>query len=547
MTHPKSHIDYIIIGGGSAGCVLANRLSAHPDLNVCLIEAGPRDNSPFIHMPMGLMFNLRSNVIEWKFWTTPQPHCANREMFCPRGRTLGGSSSINAMCYSRGNPDDYNHWASLGCEGWSYQEVLPYFKKLENFEPGQSDYHGVGGPLNIAKLRYANPLTAVFIEAGMQAGYPYQADCNAESQEGVGYFHVMQKDGQRCSNARAYLHPIASRKNLEIKTNSHVSKIIFEGKRAIGVRLLQNKKEVTLYANKEIILSAGSILSPQILLLSGVGPRAEIDKHGLTLVHDLPGVGENLQDHLDIHLSCLDKTRTSISFRLSYLWRSFRGLYHYLFKRDGELTSNYAEAFGFTKSRPELPAPDLQWHFTASVYTYTALNLTNIFKYYGYSLLVCHLHPKSRGRITLRDANPLSKPLIDPNYLSVESDLDTMVTAFKKSREILAQKAFAPYFLKEFQPGDQVQTDDEIKDYIRKESETIYHPVGTCKMGRDAMSVVDPLTLKVHGIENLRVIDASIMPTVISGNTNAATTMIAEKGAEMILLSVADTDTSIFR
>lgn len=535
MDNLKNKFDYIIVGGGSAGCVLANRLSANPVHRVCMLEAGPRDWSPFIHIPLAILMDIHSKILDWKFWTVPQKNCANRPIFWPRGRTLGGGSSINAMCYVRGNPHDYNEWAKLGCNGWSYKDVFPLFKKMENFEPGENKHHGIGGPMNVATHLYINPLMKAFLDAGQQAGYPIIEDYNAEQQEGIGYFYVTEKSGKRCSNADGYLHPIESRKNLTVITNAHVTKVLFESKRAIGVQYLSDKQTIEIYANKEIILSAGTIGTPQILMLSGVGPRSEIEKHGIKLIHHLPGIGENLQDHLDIHITCLDKTRTSISFRISYLWRLLAGIVKYFTKHTGELTSNYTQAVGFTKSRPDLPAPDLQWHFAPSVYTNSGLNLKPMFKYYGYTLMVCHLHPKSRGRITLRDPNPLSKPLIDANYLAHDSDLDALVTGFKKTRSILEQTAFSPYYQSELQPGVHIKSDDEIKKYIRENAETIYHPIGTCKMGCDEMSVVDPQSLKIYGLDNIRVIDASIMPTVTSGNTNAPTTMIAEKGASFIL------------
>lgn len=526
--------DYLIIGGGSAGCVLANRLSANPKHRVCLLEAGKRDSNPIIKIPMGILFGLRSKQLNWHYWTTPQAHCGNRPLFWPRGRTLGGSSAINAMCYVRGNPQDYDQWASLGCTGWSYQDVLPYFINMEHFEGGKNPYHGTGGPMNVASYTFLNPLMNAFLTAGKQAGYPINKDYNAAEQEGVGYFYVSQKNGQRFSNAHAYLHPIKSRPNLTILTRATVVKILFDGKRAVGVRYRRGSQEIDLRANKEVILSAGAIGSPQLLLLSGVGPRQEIEKHGIPHIHDLPGVGENLQDHLDIHVTCLEKTRLSIAFKPNWLGRLFKGIYDYFTSGQGELTINYTQATGFIKSAPHLSRPDLQWHFAPSVYTNSGRELKSAFKYYGYTLMVCHLHPQSRGRVTLRDNHPLSKPLIDANYLSVESDLDALVVGFKKSREVLAQSAFKNHCLREYEPGDHVKTDEQIKDYIRHHAETIYHPVGTCKMGTDKMAVVDPVTLKVHGLDNLRVIDASIMPTLISGNTNAPTTMIAEKAAAMI-------------
>lgn len=531
----QTTFDYIVIGGGSAGCVLANRLTADGKKQVCLLEAGPSDSNPLIHMPLGIVMLLRSKTLNWQYFTEPQAQCANRAIYWPRGRMLGGSSSINAMCYIRGYPQDFDKWAALGNDGWAYKDVLPYFIKLENFEDGADHNHGVGGPLNITQPRDPNPLMDTFIAAGKQAGYPVVADFNHDTPNGVGYFHITQKDGERYSNARAYLHAAKQRSNLTIITKAHATQILFEGKRAIGVRYTRRGRSYDIYANKEVILSAGAIGSPHLLLLSGVGPRAELAKHGINVVHELPGVGENLQDHLGFHITCLEKTRLAISFHISNWWRFVADAYRYLFKRRGTLTSNYTQAGGFFKSDDDLPIPDLQWHFAPSVYTHSARELKNIFKYYGYTLMACLLNPASRGYIRLKNANPFTAPIIEPNYLTEKSDLDAMVVGFKKTRKVLEQPAFKPHCVREFEPGDTVQTDEQIRNYIQQHAETTYHPVGTCKMGHDALAVVDPLTLKVHGLENLRVIDASIMPTLISGNTNTATTMIAEKAADIIL------------
>ena len=538
-----STYDYIIVGGGSAGCVLANRLSASGKWQVLLLEAGPRDSNPFIHMPAGIIPIVRSKVLNWMFLTTPQKECGGRAMMWPRGRTLGGSSSINAMVYIRGHAWDYDHWASLGNDGWSYKDVLPYFKKGENFEaidrqPGARDYHGSGGPLNVAKARHMNPLMDAFVEAAQQAGYHRTADFNGAQQEGVGYYDVMQKDGQRCSNAKGFLTPALGRPNLKVITDAHAAKVLFEGKRAVGVRYLRGGKTVEAKASHEVILSAGAIGSPQLLLLSGVGPSAQLKQHGIDPVHELPGVGENLQDHLDIHVTWEDKARKAVSLHPLSLWRSLKALFQYIFGRQGELTSNFAQAGGFIKSDPSQAIPDLQWHLVPFIYTDHGQNLTPVFKHYAFTLMTCFLRPESRGSVRLASADPLQAPLIDANYLATPRDMEALVSGFRQARKVLQQAAFTPYRKRELEPGAEVQSDEQIRDYIRRRGETVYHPVGTCKMGRDAMAVVDT-RLRVQGLEGLRGVDASIMPTLNGGNTNAPTTMIAEKAADLILQDAA--------
>lgn len=532
----QTSFDYIIIGGGSAGSVIANRLSADEHITVCLLEAGPRDNSPFIRMPLGILLALRSNTLNWKFWTEQQKYCANRSIYWPRGRTLGGSSSINAMCYIRGNPHDYDNWAKLGNDEWAYHHLLPYFKKLENYTADKiNDYHSMGGPLNVTRHRYINPLMHVFLAAAQQASYKLVDDFNTEQQNDcVGLFDVTQYNGERFSNARAYLHPIESRKNLKIITNAYVTKILFNNKRAHVVCYSVKDELHQIHSRKEIILCAGTIGSPQLLLLSGIGPRAELEKYHIPIVHELPGVGQNLQDHLDIHITSLEKNHYAFSFHFTACFRLIKNVIQYIFYRQGELTINYAQAGGFFRTDQNLTRPNMAWHFVPSVFTNSGLQIRPLFKYYGYTLMISLLHPLSRGSIKLKSANPFQAPMIDPNYLENEKDLNAMVIGFKKSRELLSQSAFRSYFLSELEPGRKIQSDDEIKDYIRQHAETIYHPVGTCKMGNDKMAVVDS-ELKVHGIEGLRVIDASIMPVIISGNTNTAVTMIAEKGSDLII------------
>ena len=528
---------YVIVGGGSAGCVLANRLSENAAHSVVLIEAGPPDTSPFIHMPAGIIPVIRSDKLNWKYWTAPEPNMGGRPMFWPRGRTLGGSSSINAMCYIRGHAWDYNHWAALGCTGWSYADVLPVFRKMENFEPAEGspdEYHGVGGPLNVAKARYLNPLMHAFVAAAQQAGFAPTEDFNGARQEGVGYYHVMQKGGERCSNAKGFLEPVKERPNLTVMTNAHVTGIRFEGKRAVAVKLRGIEGEIK--ATREIILAAGAIGSPQLLMLSGIGPASHLQAMGIPLVHDSAGVGENLQDHLDVNVTVKEKTRHAVSMHPATLWRSSKDWWNYSRHRQGEFTSNYAQAGAFLRSSPDEAIPDVQMHFVPFVYSDHGQNLSDVMKYWGYTLMACDLRPKSRGRITLKSRDALEHPKIEANYLSQASEVERMVKCIALCRLILAQQAFDVHRAEEMVPGAAVTSEALVTEWIRKKAETIYHPVGTCKMGpeHDASAVVD-LQLRVKGVEGLRVIDASIMPTLIGGNTNAPTTMIAEKGAAFIL------------
>lgn len=526
--------DYIIVGGGSAGCVLANRLSADGRYQVCLLEAGPADRNPLIHVPAGIIPVIRSKTLNWHYWTAPDPGCDNRPLYWPRGRTLGGSSAINAMCYVRGNAWDYDHWAALGCTGWAYADVLPLFRRMEHFEPGADAYHGQGGPLNVAQARFVNPLMKAFVAAAQEAGHAPNGDFNGAQQDGVGYYHVMQKNGERCSNARAYLRPAEGRPNLTVLTGVNVTRVLFEGQRAVGVRYEQGGLYRDVFARREVVLSAGAIGSPQLLLLSGVGPRDELAHHGIAPVHILPGVGENLQDHLDIHITMLEKTRHAVSFHPRAWLRSLLDLFRYVFGRRGEFTSNYAQAGGFIKSDPAQSIPDLQWHFVPFIFSNHGHDLRPVFRHFAFTLMTCFLRPESRGRIRLASTDPHTPPLIEPRYLSTERDLEALVQGFKQARKVLQQPALARHTLREFEPGETVQSDEDICAYIRRRAETVYHPVGTCKMGVDALAVVDP-RLRVHGLNGLRVVDASIMPTLVGGNTNAPTTMIAERAAQMML------------
>jgi choline dehydrogenase len=532
-----TNYDYIIVGAGSAGCVLANRLSADPAIRVCLLEAGPPDRNPLVRVPFGILFMMMSRAMNWRYFTEPQIHLNQRRMYWPRGKTLGGSSSSNAMVYTRGHAKDYDDWAALGNPGWGYADVLPLFKAAENNERGATAFHGVGGPLNVAELRSPNVLTQVYVKAAQEAGYAYNDDFNGARQEGVSPYQLTQKNGERWSIARAYLHPVRSRPNLTVITAARTTKVLLEGKRAVGVAYEKSGRHMEIGATQEVILSGGAINSPQLLMLSGVGPALELQRHGIPLQHLLPGVGQNLQDHLDVLV--VQKCKKPVSLGLSWHNMLMHGkyLFDYLFFRKGPLTSNGAEGGGFVKSDPAQPIPDLQFHFTPVHLDDHARNLSRAaftMLGHGYSLHVCDLRPKSRGHIGLVSADPKANALVEPNYLSDPADMETMLKGVKAARAVLATKAFDPYRGEEIFPGAAVQTDAQIKEFIRQKAGTIYHPVGTCKMGNDPMAVVDA-SLKVHGMQGLRVVDASIMPTLVGGNTNAPTVMIAEKAAQMIL------------
>lgn len=527
--------DYIIVGAGSAGCVLANRLSADGETQVCLLEAGGSDKNPLIYTPMGVIAALAGGLFNWRFNTKPQPKMGNREIYCPRGKVLGGSSSINAMLYVRGQPQDYDGWAQAGNQGWSFADVLPYFKKAQHQERGESEYHGVGGPLNVAEIRSHHPLCQAFIDAAVESGERLNDDFNGAEQEGIGWYQTTQKNGQRHSAAAAYLHPVLSeRRNLTVMTHATTHKVLFEGKRAVGVECEIDGSIHRLQANKEVILCGGALGSPQLLLLSGVGAKAQLDRHNIAQIHELPGVGENLQEHVDVLVVAKDKTATSWGvLRPLQLLRSVGSLFEYLTRRSGMLSTTIAEAGGFIKSSPDVATPDLQLHFSPLAMDDHGRTVSYYFKY-GVSTHVCYLRPKSRGSVTLASADPSADPVIDLNMLSDERDVQAMVAGVKKVRALYQTSAMQFSFDGEISPGDHLQSDEEIETALRMKANHVYHPVGTCKMGHDDMAVVDD-QLRVHGLQNLRVVDASIMPTLCSGNTNAPTIMIAEKAADLIL------------
>jgi choline dehydrogenase len=526
--------DYIIIGAGSAGCTIANRLAENYALNILILEAGPPDTSFMLRMPAGFASLGDKTPYNWRYETVPQKHCNDRRMYWPRGKTLGGSSSINAMLYVRGNAWDYDHWRQLGNEGWSYNDVLPFFRKAENNERGGDDFHGTGGPLNVADQVDPSKINEGFLKACEQAGHKRVKDFNGANQEGVGYYQVTQKDKQRWSTASAYLRPAVERNknNVKVISNAMVERIILDGNRAMGLRYSINGQDDVALCSGDIILCGGAVNSPQLLMLSGIGPADHLKSVGIRPLHDLPGVGGNLQDHLDAAILQFCKTRDTYDTANKLV-----SLYQYWRHKKGPGTSPIAETGGFLNTQSGLSAPDVQLHFLpVMVVDHGRTQM----KKNGYSLHVCTLRPESTGTIRLKTKNPKEHPLIDANYLAERKDLDTLIKGVKMGREIFAQAGLDPYRAGEFQPGAAVKSDAEIEQWVRAKCETIYHPVGTCRMGpdNDPMAVVDN-QCRVRGLEGLRVVDASVMPTLIGGNTNAPTIMIAERVAGLMQAKAA--------
>lgn len=524
-------LDYLIIGGGSAGCVLAARLSEDPAVRVALLEAGPRDDSVLIHCPAGLALLAKSGQSNWGFQTVPQAGLNGRRGYQPRGKVLGGSSSVNAMIYTRGHRSDYDNWAAQGNPGWGWSDVLPYFKRAEHNERGADAFHGSGGPLNVMDLRSPNRHSPDFVAAANQAGFSQNPDFNGAEQEGVGLYQVTHKNGERFSAAKAYLTPHLGRPNLQVITGAQATRILFEGRRAVGVEFQQNGQRRELRVAREVLLSAGALQSPQLLMLSGIGPAAHLRQQGITPLHDLPGVGQHLQDHVDVVL-VYDAPALTDLFGLSFkgALNVLRGIGEWRRHRRGMLTTNFAEAGGFIRSQAGEAIPDLQLHFVIGKLVDHGRTTTTG---HGYSCHVCLLRPHSRGSVQLASQDPLAAPLIDPNFLAERDDMDRLVRGFKLMRHILSQPALAGLGGRELAISAAARSDQEIEQYIRGHADTIYHPAGSCRMGPGPTDVVDA-RLRVHGLQGLRVVDASIMPSLVGGNTNAPVIMIAEKAADLI-------------
>ncbi len=521
--------DYVIVGAGSAGCTLANRLSEDPNVSVCLLEAGKTHKHWSVRIPAMSLVNMVLKTRNWGFETVPQKGLNGRKGYQPRGKMLGGSSGSNAMIYIRGHKSDYDNWAALGNKGWSYKDVLPYFKKSQNREAGANDFHAQGGPLNVAPVKSPGSINEIFLDACSQLQLPKTDDFNGANQEGMGMYEVTQKNGERWSTARAFLDPVMDRSNLTVITGALTEKIIIEDNRATGVQYRAGKSTQTVTATQEVILSAGAFNSPQILLLSGIGAKDKLAPHNIAQVHDLPGVGENLHDHIDQVLSFNAKVKDNVGFSIMGGLRMIGEALKFNNKRDGLFTTNYAESGGFLYIDRSEPAPDIQLHMVRALVDDHGRKLH---WGHGYSCHVCVLRPKSRGRVALNSANPADAPMIDPAFLEDERDMELLVKGVKLTQEIMRAPAFDAVRGKPFYESD-AHDDKTIREDIRKRADTVYHPVGTCMMGQGNMAVVDE-RLRVHGLYGLRVVDASIMPQVNSGNTNAPTIMIAEKAADMI-------------
>ncbi|MBY5924224.1 MULTISPECIES: GMC family oxidoreductase [unclassified Halomonas] len=529
-TTPSSDVfDYIVVGAGSAGCVLANRLSEDPEVSVLLLEAGGSDWNPWIHVPVGYFKTMHNPATDWCYLTDPDDGIDGRRLQWPRGKVLGGSSSLNGLLYIRGQRQDYDDWAAMGNQGWDYASVLPYFKKSECQERGANAFHGTDGPLKVSDLRLRREIAERFIEAAKAAGIPENQDVNGETQEGVGYFQQTSYKGFRCSTAKAFLRPALKRSNLTLVKRAHCQRLLLEGKRVVGVEYRQGNVLRRASATLEVLLSSGAIGSPQILQCSGIGDPQHLADVGVDCLHELPGVGENLQDHLQIRLVFKTRCRT-LNDEVRHPLKKLAVGTQYALTRTGPLTLAASQVCIFTQSREGLDRPDIQFHMQPLSADKPA---EGVHPFSAFTSSVCQLRPTSRGRIRITSPDPAVYPSIQPNYLSTDEDCRVAVDAIKVARRIAEQAPLADVITDEYVPGRAYQSDEQLLDAARRYSQTIYHPAGTCKMGNDSLAVVDD-RLKVHGLQGIRVVDASIMPIIVSGNTNAPTIMIAERAADMI-------------
>ena len=521
--------DYIVVGAGSAGCVLAARLSEDPSTTVLLLEAGGKDSNPWIHIPVGYFKTMHNPDTDWRYRTEPEPSLDGRSLDWPRGKVLGGSSSINGLLYVRGQPRDFDHWRQLGNAGWSFDDVLPYFIKAEDQQRGPSEWHGTGGPLAVSDMRVRRDVSDAFIAGAEEIGIPRNEDINGAEQEGAGYFQLTARNGRRWSTAVGYLRPARRRPNLRTVTRAHVHRLRFDHRRVTGVRYAVGADVREARARREVLLCAGAIGSPQILQLSGVGPAEMLRSHGIEPVHDLPGVGENLQDHLQLR-SVYRCTRPTLNDEVNHPLRKALIGVEYILKRSGPMSMGASQVYVFARTRPELETPDIQFHFQPLSADKPG---DGLHRYSAFTASVCQLRPESRGRIRIKHPDPYAYPAIEPNYLTTAQDRATAVAGLRMTRAIAATRAMRPFVEEELLPGSEVRTDEELLEVARRIAQTIYHPVGTCAMGPGPGAVVDE-RLRVHGVGGLRIVDASVMPVITSGNTNAPTIMIAEKAADMI-------------